>query len=444
MSHISIKQWHHPSRCIWVKTISLLVILTFIFPYLTWALEVQNYSGMHTILFNQRLLEIPKKFGTTKHAWQHGEKMVVHIQDLHCNYEVQKNIAGIIHELARKHNLRLLAVEGASLPINTTKLRSFPIKKVRDDVSDYFVRQGKLSGAEYYAITSEFPMALEGIETAELYALNKRSVEFILTDEGQGYCLDLRDNLNIFKPQIYSSTLLAFDKKRVAYREGRVSALKYCRGLRKYAKKLKLDLNPFPNFIAYSQSHDAVFPLQIEADDLFQEIDRLDQIIREYFYTNKIQRDLDAQLKRLDIIEKLLSISVSPEELAVFRQERQAFQVQTFVDFIWQQNTEDDVEIDPEVFVLDGYLDAAVDFYRVADQRSEQLAKNTLARLQKHNTKIAVLVTGGYHTEHVLAALEAQGVSYISIKPKITEQDVVNPYFSLLRNRQTPLEKLLS
>ncbi|MBN1595940.1 hypothetical protein JW933_08460, partial [candidate division FCPU426 bacterium] len=42
------------------------------------------------------------------------------------------------------------------------------------------------------------------------------------------------------------------------------------------------------------------------------------------------------------------------------------------------------------------------------------------------------------------AALKASGISYLSVKPRVTKQDLVNPYFSLLRNRQTPLEKLLS
>ena len=70
--------------------------------------------------------------------------------------------------------------------------------------------------------------------------------------------------------------------------------------------------------------------------------------------------------------------------------------------------------------------------------------ENTLKRMSEHNTNAAVLITGGFHTEGVLAKLKAQGISYLLVQPKISHEDLVNPYYSLLRNRKTPLEKLLA
>ncbi|MBN1594772.1 hypothetical protein JW933_02490, partial [candidate division FCPU426 bacterium] len=404
LSLASFSTWQKPRRKILRKTIAVLLALCFIFPYLTWAVETQNYLGLNTFLFNQQPLEISKQLGNIDHVWQNNGPAVVYIQDLHCNYEVQKNIAAIIRYLAEKHGLRLLAVEGASLPINTTKLRSFPLAKIREEVSDYFVRKGKLSGAEYYAITAGQEMVLEGIETAELYARNKRTVDFILKDEGQGYCLDLREACESLKPRIYSSALSSHDQHCTAYRGGRSSVLQHCRYLFKAAGRLRLDRRPFTQMQTYLRSSQALFSPEINAEALFAEMDRLDLMIRESLYTLPLQRDLDECLRRLGLVEKLLNISVTPGELSEFRGQRQAFQVQTFIDFIRGQAGPDMVEIAPEVYMLDGYLNAAADFYRVADERSRHLAQNTLARMQKHGEQIAVLVTGGYHTEHVLAA----------------------------------------
>jgi hypothetical protein len=53
-------------------------------------------------------------------------------------------------------------------------------------------------------------------------------------------------------------------------------------------------------------------------------------------------------------------------------------------------------------------------------------------------------VTGGFHTDHVLAAARRQGMTCLTVRPRLSQQDLVNPYFALIRERRTPLEKLLA
>ena len=332
---ISLSAWQKPEQRNWVRIIALAVILTFISPYFTWAFDSANYSiSQPSIIFNNKTVFIPEKLGTVSHLLQGDNRLVVHIQDLHCNYEVQMNIAQIIHLLAEKHGLRLVSMEGTSLPIDTTKIRTFPIKKIRTEVSDYFVRQGKLSGAEFYAATGEYPVRLEGIENEDLYKRNKRSVEFILKDEGQGYCYDLRDSLDALKPGLYNSRLLKFDKQCLLYRDGKNNVLTQTLFLVKTARRLGYDLAAYPTALRYARNRRALFTPKIDADALFKELEILEYTLREYFYINTQERELDRRLLRLSIIEKLINISGSPEELEVFRQNRGDFQVQVFVDFI--------------------------------------------------------------------------------------------------------------
>ena len=441
----SIMVWHNPQYRQWVRVIAIFVMLTFVLPYLTWAFDSATFpSSLPSVLFNHQKVLIPEKLGTVNHLYQGDNRLVVHIQDLHCNYEVQMNIARIIHLLAEKHGLHLVSVEGTALPINTTKIRTFPIKKIRTEVSDYFVRKGKLSGAEYYAAVGEHPVLLEGIESADLYARNKRSVEFILKDEGQGYCYDLRDRLDALKSVLYNRRLLKFDNQCMLYRDGKTNVLTQTLFLLKIARQLGHDPGIYPNAVMYAKHRREFFTPQIDADALFKELEILEYNLRDYFYTGTGQRALDRHLRHLVIIEKLMSISGSPEDLGVFRQNRADFQVQRFADFIRAHDKTGELEMEPEIFMLDGFLNAVVDFYQVADERSTAFVQNTLQRMQKHNEKLVVLVTGGFHTEHVLAGLKAQGMSVLSLKPGLTHQDLVNPYFTLLRNRKTPLEKLLS
>lgn len=432
--------WREPGIALWVKSLSLALCLVFLAPLLTWAFDPAVYAAGETpFLFQGKMLEIPKKWGTVQESHAGGDRLVIHLQDLHCNYEVQMNIARMIRLLAERHGLRFVAVEGTDRPLNTTKLRTFPLADVREEVADYFVRQGRLSGAEYYAATAADPVHLEGVETQALYARNRKTVDFILREEGQGYSYDLRDLFAALKPRLYPPALLRFDQQCAAFQRGQTSAKQHARWLGRQAGRRGLSLEPFAHVRAYLRQDP-----EVEADGLFQELDRLEAALREGYYLTPVERELDQQLRRLAVVERMLSLSASPDDVAWFRAERESFRVPVFIEWLRGHDPTGELEIDPELFVLEGYLNAAEDFYAVADQRSVHFAQNLLARMEAQGQPIAVLVTGGFHTQHLLDELKASGVSYLEIKPRLTQQDLINPYFSLLKNQATPLDKLLA
>ncbi|MCK5218193.1 hypothetical protein KAR10_01645, partial [bacterium] len=100
--------------------------------------------------------------------------------------------------------------------------------------------------------------------------------------------------------------------------------------------------------------------------------------------------------------------------------------------------------LDPEITILDHYLDMVEEFYRLADERSIHFADNLLEKMEREEENLAVMINGGFHADKVLAELQRRNVTYVSIKPRVIRHDVVNPYFDLLRNRQNPLEELLA
>ena len=55
--------------------------------------------------------------------------LVFLIEDIHLNFEAQKNIASVLESLSTNKNL-VIGVEGAFGPFNFTKLRDFPDKKI--------------------------------------------------------------------------------------------------------------------------------------------------------------------------------------------------------------------------------------------------------------------------------------------------------------------------
>src|SRR5258706_7345951 len=96
-------------------------------------------------------------------------QLVILIQDLHAHYGVQKNIAGLLDFLSDKlkktrNPPSALAVEGASGPVDSSVMALFPDEKVKLAASDYLMREGELTGAEYFAIKRRLPKFLVGAE----------------------------------------------------------------------------------------------------------------------------------------------------------------------------------------------------------------------------------------------------------------------------------------
>ncbi len=444
-----IKSMHdYPGLRAITKAIAVFLAFTLVLPCMAWAFDARVYTmprtGQVRVHHLGRAMVLPKKLGAINQSFQGNGKTIVHIQDLHCNHEVQKNIAGLIHYLAQEHNLRMVGEEGAFHTVHTSGIRNFPIEKIREQVSDYFVRQGKLTGAEYYAGLSEHAVRLEGIETPGLYNESRQAVGFFLNHESQGYCQDMRDILDEMKASIYNPLLRKFDSHRRDYREGKTNLLKYCAYLNSTAKGMKISREPYSQLVRFLNQRQNHFSLDMDSDQLFWELDGIDTEIRECLYNTATQRELDEHYRRLDIIEKILNISIAPRELQEFRAQRSEFRVSRFKTFINQHASQEKYILDTESLVLDEYIEKAERFYRQADERSGHFVDNLCRKMEKHGEDIAVMITGGFHTEKVLEELKRQNISYISIKPRLSRQDIVNPYFALLRNRQTPLEKLLA
>ncbi|MEW6517775.1 MAG: hypothetical protein AB1439_12830, partial [candidate division FCPU426 bacterium] len=442
---VLLGNWLKPSRRLLTRVIALLVTVTFVWPYLTWAFEAEAYSTLkHGVVFQGKVVEIPERFGTVEKFYPGNEQLLIHVQDLHCNFEVQNNIANIIDYLAREHQLTTVGIEGASKPVNVTHLATYPNERVRQAAGKHFMQQGKMSGAEYYAGAGSRPIFLDGIEQADAYAASRRMVMGFLNDESQGLLYDLRELLDELKDELYNPELLAIDAKKRSYRDGEMPLVKYGAFLVGQAQALKLDLQTVPHLAKYVSLRQNVIPQELNPDKIFEETDRLDADIRQRLYSSPDQRKLDELLQRLDLMEKLLNISATPEELARFQSQPELFRVKPFAEFIQTFDQLRDLLVDTDLYALDQYLQQVMAFYRLADERSQAFVQNAQKRMTVHHSTLALIVTGGFHTERVMEAARAQGMTCLTVRPRLSQQDLVNPYFALIRERRTPLEKLLA
>jgi hypothetical protein len=102
---------------------------------------------------------------------------VLHIQDIHLNDEAQKNIAGAIEQLIGQGNVELIALEGAFGPIDVSLARGYSDRAVVQSVADYLLREKKISGPIFAALTHQTPVPVVGIDDKSHYEANIAAVK---------------------------------------------------------------------------------------------------------------------------------------------------------------------------------------------------------------------------------------------------------------------------
>lgn len=240
-----------------LKLIAIKLLIAFTATQISWAVKpsfaevtstVNHSSPAVSCALSEGVfsnLAIESKFGRTQKIFCGDQnKTLIHIQDAHANYEAQKNIAALIGHFVSKCGVKLVAVEGTSGVINTAFLSGFPDKKIREAVSDFYLRKAKLSGAEYYSIAEARPFILYGIESAGLYEANRRAfIDAVQSSPGDLRILkELRDRMEELAARIFPEKLRVLLKGKGRFGENPQRLIGYADQLIRTAEELGLSL----------------------------------------------------------------------------------------------------------------------------------------------------------------------------------------------------------
>lgn len=205
---------------------------------------------------------IPPQLGIVKESFQAGGteqnagRAIIHIQDAHCNYEAQKNMAGILEYLVKEQNLKLIMIEGGSGNVSLSFLRGYADEKARLEVADKYLKEGKISGEEYLDIISDYPLELYGIEDEALYDAHLSSFQQIdaIKDAALRDLEGLSRVVENLKPFIYSEDLRRLEDKQKKYAEKTLSLAQYCSFLKEIFQNKGLNLQDAPHLTAFVET----------------------------------------------------------------------------------------------------------------------------------------------------------------------------------------------
>lgn len=223
-------------------------------------------------------LKIPAEYGSIKEYWPHGaagpvSKIIIHIQDAHCNYEAQMNLAKMLEYIYQAYGVTLILVEGGSRSDSLSYMREYAPKEKRREVADKYLRMGKVCGENYLDISEDYPIDVFGIEKPQLYDANMNA--FIKLDEIRDRDLILLDNLrqtvDKLKEKLYSNETRGLEAKKKDYTDEKMKFKDYAIYLLSgfnEREKAALKKQGLENMILYDEALEAEKKTDIKKTEL--------------------------------------------------------------------------------------------------------------------------------------------------------------------------------
>ncbi len=203
-------------------------------------------------------IHVDPKFASVKEMWTplngKSDKLIVYIQDAHCNYEAQKNSARILESLINNYGLKLVLVEGAVGNANLSYLRKSATREKRVEVAERYLRDGKIAGEEYLDLISDYNFKIEGVENEDLYAYNLEAFFNVEKVKSKALgILNILDKLVVnLKSNIYNKEMKELDKAKIDFDTEKMKLMDFYKFLFKLAEKRKISLDGFAQFQSFS------------------------------------------------------------------------------------------------------------------------------------------------------------------------------------------------
>jgi len=227
------------------------------------------------------------------------------------------------------------------------------------------------------------------------------------------------------------------------YKAGKIKTPEYyayLSSLAKYRIDVKTNYPQLASYIDYVTGGK-----DIDAKDLLKEIPLAEDKIIEALAIKEDEKRFVEISKSLDLLTKFFKLDLTPEDYASFQENKSNISTASWLGFLKDYCQKYNLPI-PEyaASLIDENFAKLDEFYKLGLEREESFIKNIENKMSQSQTKLAVLITGGFHTPGVSRLLKEKGYSYMVVTPVITKQSDPSLYFSVLRGEKSKLEEALN
>ena len=435
-----------------------------------------------SVELNVEHFTLPRKMGRVieSHQGSSGQTVIL-IQDAHTVYVAQQSMAALIQNLNAHYGIDVVALEGGAGAVDPVLLRNAPSRRARNQLLKEYLRKGEMSGAIAAAMKSAQPLQVYGIENQALYERDLRSFlqakarasglleknrqavealerlkkefyppEFLKIDgliskfekNPQDFQvllpflksshLSVRyPNLSLLAIQMKSAgplrmaqieTLaaqlkrlplkkneaMALEEKVQAYRTSRLDAAAFAGFLLARANAYSLDLEPFAELSVWARGYKKLFTAN--GAEIDRELKRLFKTLRQHYLRTQNLREISRQDDFLKLYERFLKLELTRSEWKKILRIKKDFQQLS----------------DPEL--RNHFI-----FYETALEREKIFLSGIKTLLRRQKRHALIFVAGGFHLEGMAKLLSQEGISYLSVQPRIRGLPEENVYERIMR-----------
>ncbi|MCL1901607.1 MAG: hypothetical protein FWG51_04345, partial [Firmicutes bacterium] len=458
------------------KLISLLILITFI---LNIAAQ-SSYSSIAVSLPAEYNLN--KSFASNLYGSGNGN-IVFLVQDLHCHYGTQNEIALFLKNISENENFNKIYVEGLSKDINGNFIKNLP-EDIKNPLIENLFKEGRISGAEYFFLNSTKDMPLYALEDEKLYSDNGQRLEYILnTQKEAGKIISAmekeikslrREKLTNANKKIFSALL--------KYENGKISQNNYykylCKCLQNVEKTARGGVSNLktsdyahikefinlPDKINYKQAQKELQAYLNAAKNILPYSAYSELVKNNEIYENlsKINKDYNIDMKKYAELEKSVrayEYAKNADMLKLYNEEESlvneiliknasnseietiilSLAFEKFKRFMTNNATDSDYKylaefgldyfgelwnknIESETFEkISGYIEIYNAYYDANNRRNIEFANRIISGIDVRKTQsMTVAITGGFHTEELKELLLEKNIDVAVLTPKIS------------------------
>ncbi|MCQ9207022.1 MAG: hypothetical protein NG740_03985, partial [Omnitrophica bacterium] len=380
---------------------------------------------------------IPQNLATIADSWSPDttsgpdkRPTIIHIQDAHCNYYAQRKICEIIEYLNKSYGINVINLEGGKGSYDLSVFTDVENNQARREVSDYFLREGVINGAEFFAINNPDNVTLWGIEETGAYIDNlmayRKSIENKKT-AGQ-YIAPLTSLLSGLEKDIYSDEIIEFEHYYKGYVNDEIDFSEFIIYIAGKARNngLRNDLYPNVGLLAKSIKDEKNINSEKANTERNQLIDALQKTL-----SNKELEELAKKVihfKEEEINEKEFYAYIARKARSINADMRQFRELEKYILYASEYRDIDKTKITDEIDKLDSILRSKL---YVSDEQKElgTLTKNVLILKKMLNLSI----TRKDYEYYLKEKASSSSASFISFIRKHGKNSAINKIEDALR-----------
>lgn len=172
----------------------------------------------------------------------------------------------------------------------------------------------------------------------------------------------------------------------------------------------------------------------VKSSDIFSEKEALEKLVMESLAKTDEERRFIEALERIRKFKKLFALELTADEFRAMKNSNatRPEQVAGYLNRLLMEkgcNAESYVFWSEKIGVA--YYEG-LRFYELTLARDEAFLKNAFKRMDEKGQKSAVLITGGFHVEHLAELLRQRGISHVVVTPGVLQETDKNKYENLL------------